>query len=143
MSIVPAPAGLRDEVGFIILFRDVAETIDVETDPQLRRLTAAQDALAEEEASALPLQPPRGRPGPRRRGGSWLALHYAAPGDLARAAIQALASGRRPTGSSCAWRRRTTSRRSFSTGSRSRRRSRSCSRASSSTAPTPPTCACV
>jgi PAS domain S-box-containing protein len=91
MSIVPAPAGLRDEVGFIILFRDVAETIDVDTDPQLRRLTAAQDALGEEAPPAPAAPPPEAAPGveaPRR---VVLALHYAAPADLARAAIQALA----------------------------------------------------
>jgi PAS domain S-box-containing protein len=91
MSIVPAPAGLRDEVGFIILFRDVAETIDVDTDPQLRRLTAAQDALGEEAPPAPAAPPPEAAPGveaPRR---VVLALHYAAPADLARAGIQALA----------------------------------------------------
>ncbi|HXK10598.1 MAG TPA: PAS domain-containing protein [Vicinamibacteria bacterium] len=89
MSIVPAPAGLRDEVGFIILFRDVAETIDVETDPQIRRLTAAQEAQAGEEARA-PEAADAGAPAPAPRR-VVLALHYAAPADLARAAIETLA----------------------------------------------------
>jgi PAS domain S-box-containing protein len=95
MSIVPAPPGFRDELGFIVMFRDVAETIDVETDPQMRRLTAAHDALAAAEASAIAsspaapvaedVLPPEA---PRR---VVLALHYAAPADLARAAIEILA----------------------------------------------------
>jgi PAS domain S-box-containing protein len=72
MSISPAPPALRDEVAFIFVFRDLAETIDIETDLKLRQLTAAQD-----EADATPPPEP--------------ALHHAAPADLARAAIQALA----------------------------------------------------
>jgi len=91
MSISPAPAAFRDEVAFIFLFRDLAETIDIETDPSLRQLTAAQD-----EADAAPPPTPGGAPdegaleneAPRRL---ILALHYAAPADLARAAIQTLA----------------------------------------------------
>jgi hypothetical protein len=72
MSISPAPPALRDEVAFIFLFRDLAETIDIETDLKLRQLTAAHD----EADAAAP-------PGP--------ALALAAPADLARAAIRALA----------------------------------------------------
>jgi PAS domain S-box-containing protein len=71
ISISPAPPGLRNEVAFTLLFRDLAETIDIETDPTLRRLTAAQ----EEADATLP-------PGP---------ASPAAPADLARAAIRALA----------------------------------------------------
>jgi PAS domain S-box-containing protein len=89
MSITPAPAAFRDEVAFIFLFRDLAETIDIETDPKLKQLAAAQDeadarlapALAEAAAAPEPEAPRR----------VLLALRYTAPADLARAAIQALA----------------------------------------------------
>jgi PAS domain S-box-containing protein len=100
MSIVPAPPGFRDELGFIVIFRDVAETIDLETDPVMKRLTAAHDALVDAEApppaeavgedvgeDVTPAE------GSRR---VVLALHYAAPADLARAAIETLA-GRHET----------------------------------------------
>ena len=91
MSITPAPAALRDEVAFIFLFRDLAETIDIETDPKLKQLAAAQD-----DADAAPPPAPRrsaqeAAPGPRRPRRVLLALHYTAPADLARGAIQALA----------------------------------------------------
>ena len=90
MSITPAPAAFRDEVAFIFLFRDLAETIDIETDPKLKQLAAAQDeadrhlapALAEETAAT---------PEPEARQRVLLALRYTAPADLARAAIGALA----------------------------------------------------
>ena len=90
MSITPAPAAFRDEVAFIFLFRDLAETIDMETDPKLKQLAAAQDeadrhlapVLAEEAAAT---------PEPEARQRVLLALRYTAPADLARAAIGALA----------------------------------------------------
>lgn len=90
MSITPAPAAFRDEVAFIFLFRDLAETIDMETDPKLKQLAVAQDeadrhlapVLAEEAAATA-------EPEPRQR--VLLALRYTAPADLARAAIGALA----------------------------------------------------
>ena len=90
MSITPAPPAFRDEVAFIFLFRDLAETIDIETDPKLKQLAAAQDeadarlapALAEEAAAAHE---------PEAKHRVLLALRYTAPADLARAAIQALA----------------------------------------------------
>ena len=89
MSITPAPAAFREEVGFIFLFRDLAETIDIETDPKLRQLAVAFDeadarpvpALAEapvaepEAKHRVGARPPvhgpgrpraRGDPGPRR-----------------------------------------------------------------------------
>lgn len=92
MSIVPAPPGFRDEIGFIVIFRDVAETIDLETDPQMKRLTAAHDAQAEAEgpASPGPASAEETVPveAPRRM---MLALHYVSPADLARAAIATLA----------------------------------------------------
>ncbi len=91
MSITPAPAAFRDEVALIFLFRDLAETIDMETDPKLKHLAVAQD-----ERDAAPPPGPAGAPeeprpeaeAPRR---VLLALRYTAPADLARAAIQALA----------------------------------------------------
>jgi PAS domain S-box-containing protein len=73
ISISPAPPALRDEVAFIFLFRDLAETIDIETDPKLKQLTAAHD-----EADAT--LSPRGPAG-----------DHVAPADLARAAIRTLA----------------------------------------------------
>jgi hypothetical protein len=91
MSISPAPPALRDEVAFIFLFRDLAETIDIETDPKLKQLAAAQDAadatLPPSPADAPPEDVP-GTEAPRR---VLLALHYTAPADLARTAIEALA----------------------------------------------------
>jgi PAS domain S-box-containing protein len=89
MSITPAPAALRDEVAFIFLFRDLAETIDIETDPKLRQLAAAQDAAdaSPPPAGGAALEAPEGGPPAR----VVLALHYAAPADLARAAILSLA----------------------------------------------------
>ena len=87
MSITPAPPAFRDEVAFIFVFRDLAETIDIETDPKLESLAAVQDgtdaspAAAEAEGAASAAAPRRVQ----------LALRYTAPADLARAAIQALA----------------------------------------------------
>ncbi|HSD65812.1 MAG TPA: PAS domain-containing protein, partial [Vicinamibacteria bacterium] len=89
MSISPAPPTLRDEVAFIFLFRDLAETIDIETDPKLKQLTAAQDAAD----AALP-PGPGAAPGGAAAGApprAGLELQPAAPADLARTAIQALA----------------------------------------------------
>ena len=83
MSITPAPAAFRDEVAFIFLFRDLAETIDIETDPKLKQLATAQD-----EAD-LRAEPPAAEPEAKHR--VLLALRYTAPADLVRAAIQALA----------------------------------------------------
>ena len=117
MSITPPPAEFRGEVGFIFLFRDLAETIDLETDPQLRLLAsepgALHTALPDEPLpdEPLPDQPlpadPDGAPdapagtaaashgaaradatAPPRR--MVLALRYTAPADIARAAIEAL-----------------------------------------------------
>jgi PAS domain S-box-containing protein len=105
MSITPAPVEFRAEVGFIFLFRDLAETIDAETDPQLKQFAAAQadepepvdggerapapPALTEpggDVASFEPVEPTDGEQ-PRRL---LLALRYTAPHELARAAIQGL-----------------------------------------------------
>jgi hypothetical protein len=94
MSITPAPPAFRDEVAFIFLFRDLAETIDIETDPKLESLAAAQEgadaspAAAEAEGAASAAAPRRVQ----------LALRYTAPADLARAAIQALADQRQRDG---------------------------------------------
>jgi PAS domain S-box-containing protein len=100
MSITPAPEALRDQIGFIFLFRDVAETIDMETDPHLRRLTAAQEeAVAEAEAATAPVAAPEaaapGVPPPRR---IVLALRYVFPADLARGAIESLSQEREEDG---------------------------------------------
>jgi PAS domain S-box-containing protein len=89
MSITPAPAAFRDEVAFIFLFRDLAETIDIETDPKLKQLTAAEDEADARLAPAL--ADPAAAPEPEARRRILLALRYTAPADLARAAIQALA----------------------------------------------------
>jgi len=87
MSITPAPAAFRDEVAFIFLFRDLAETIDIETDPKLKQLTAAED----EADARLALADSAAAPEPEAKPRVLLALRYTAPADLARAAIQALA----------------------------------------------------
>ena len=122
----------------------MAETIDIETDPQMRRLTAAHDALAESEAEA-PALDAAGEAAPAeapRR--VLLALHYTAPADLARAAIaRPSPSSTSRTASSSGSRRPTTAGGPRSTGSRSPRRSPSSSRASSSAAPTRPPCGCA
>jgi PAS domain S-box-containing protein len=89
MSISPAPAAFRDELAFIFLFRDLAETIDIETDPKLKQLAAAQDAA---DARFVPaLAEAAAAPGPEAPRRVVLALRYTAPADLARAAIEALA----------------------------------------------------
>jgi signal transduction histidine kinase len=118
MSISPAPAEFRDEIGFIVLFRDLAETIDAESDLQFKRLAAEQEALEAPEwervgATAAEAEPvakvDQGEAGsggaaegeagptgaPRRM---LLALRYAAPADLARAAIGDLAERREADG---------------------------------------------
>ncbi len=111
MSITPAPSEFRREIGFIILFRDLAETIDIETDPHMGLLATEQDALhtplpddavgtvaagaaeaaAPDAASATADQAAAAEEGavPRRL---VLALRYTAPADVARAAIEALAA---------------------------------------------------
>ena len=92
MSITPAPPELRDEVGFIFLFRNLAETIDHETDPHIRLLASedappaaagarATAAAADEGASPDDTAPPRRMV---------LALRYTAPAEIARAAIESL-----------------------------------------------------
>ena len=91
MSISPAPPALRDEVAFIFLFRDLAETIDIQTDPKLMQLAAAHDAADATLPPSPEGAPPEDVPeteAPRR---VLLALHYTAPADLARTAIEALA----------------------------------------------------
>ena len=102
MSITPAPPELRDEVAFIILFRNLAETLEDQTDPRLRVVgsepeapeaaPAAPDAGAALDAGggAAPDAPAEPEyPTPARR--VQLALHYSSPSDLARRAIDALA----------------------------------------------------
>jgi PAS domain S-box-containing protein len=99
MSIAPAPEALRDEVGFIFLFRDLAETIDAETDLELQKRAAAQDAAAAPDGGAAASGsadagvPAEGAAPAEADAGRRvvLALRYTAPADLARAAIQALA----------------------------------------------------
>jgi len=91
MSISPAPPALRDEVAFIFLFRDLAETIDIQTDPKLMQLAAAHDAADATLPPSPEGAPPEDVPeteAPRR---VLLALHYTAPADLARTAIEVLA----------------------------------------------------
>jgi len=93
MSITPAPAEFRGEVGFIFLFRDLAETIDAETDPEFQRLAAGSEAPEiprgeGPEAAADGMEADAKAEPPRRM---LLALRYTAPVDLARAAISGLA----------------------------------------------------
>jgi PAS domain S-box-containing protein len=90
MSITPAPAALREEVAFIFLFRDLAETIDIETDPKLKQLAAAQDE-ADARLASVPTEEEAVAPEPEARRRVLLALRYTAPADLARAAIGELA----------------------------------------------------
>ena len=82
------PPAFRDEVAFIFLFRDLAETIDIETDPKLKQLAAAQD---DADARLAPALAPEAAATPEAKHRVVLALRYTAPADLARAAIQALA----------------------------------------------------
>jgi PAS domain S-box-containing protein len=107
MSITPAPPELRDEVAFIILFRNLAETLEDQTDPRLHVVgsepapaappvatppapDADRGAPASGPANAAPDAPADTEyPTPARR--VQLALHYASPTDLARRAIDALA----------------------------------------------------
>jgi len=101
MSITQAPEELRDEVGFIFLFRNLAETIEDESDPRLRELArdVAAAGVAEREAAQtkglradtsteaafedeLPEEPPGRR--------VVLALRYCAPVDLVRRGLELL-----------------------------------------------------
>ena len=86
MSITQAPEALREEVGFIFLFRDVAETIDMETVPQPKTVAGVS---GEPTPAPEPSAEPAPADAPRR---VVLALRYTAPADLARAALQSLAS---------------------------------------------------
>jgi hypothetical protein len=121
MSITPAPPEFRDEVRFIFLFRDLAETLDAETDPRLKRAAAEQDArdAAAREPGEAPVAAEAAPPpspavvdselrepstdategekteGPRR---VVLALRYSEPADLVRRAIDTLAEERAPAG---------------------------------------------
>ncbi len=122
VSVTRAPAELRDEVGFILLFRNLAETLTDQHDPRLAE--AAAQAPAAAHPTPPPLQPeaPADRPssdaaGPSERVGEepaaktapleWgrvlpddatparrvlLALRYSSPVDLVRRAIDALAA---------------------------------------------------
>jgi PAS domain S-box-containing protein len=120
MSITPAPPELRDEVGFIILFRNLAETLEDQTDPRLR-VVGAEPEPATPSAAAARLPPsPEGHPAiegvaaqaegaeatasataapdarteaeyPTPARRVLLALHYSSPVELARHAIDALA----------------------------------------------------
>ncbi len=106
MSITPAPSEFRREIGFIILFRDLAETIDIETDPHMGLLATEQDALhtplpdepiglgeaAAPAAEAAPADQPAAAEEPAVPRRMVLALRYTAPADVARAAIEALAA---------------------------------------------------
>jgi PAS domain S-box-containing protein len=97
MSITPAPAAFRDEVAFIFLFRDLAETIDIETDPKLKQLAAAQDE-ADKHLTPVLAGEATAAPGPEAKQRVLLALRYTAPADLAQAAIGALAGQHQPDG---------------------------------------------
>ena len=79
MSITPAPAAFRDEVAFIFLFRDLAETIDIETDPKLKQLAAAQDEADRHLAPVL-AEAAAADPEPEAEHRVLLALRYTAPG---------------------------------------------------------------
>ena len=103
MSITRPPEELRDEVGYIFLFRNLAETIEDESDPRLRE-------LAREAAATVSVQPDREQaPGNRRADVPSestfedelpeepdgrrvvLALRYCAPLDLVRLGLELLA----------------------------------------------------
>jgi PAS domain S-box-containing protein len=102
MSITQAPEELRDEVGFIFLFRNLAETIEDESDPRLRQLAAdaAAGAAARPErasplaagdaaeATAFEDELPDESAGRR----VVLALRYCSALDLVRRALDLLAS---------------------------------------------------
>ncbi|MBN2368868.1 MAG: PAS domain S-box protein [Vicinamibacteria bacterium] len=112
MSITRAPEELRDEVGFIFLFRNLAETIEDESDPRLQ-LLGEEDATAGRGPRARAIEKtPQGDAtfasiasgfatdvqdedeltdeGAAVRRRAQLALRYCAPVDLARSAVDAL-----------------------------------------------------
>ncbi len=115
MSITPAPPELRDEVGLIFLFRNLAETIEDAEDPRLRRLDDSGPTGFElvrepgepaEQAEGTADERGAGRRGQagERAGGDLaddqagrrvlLSLRYCAPGDLVHAAVESLAAER-------------------------------------------------
>jgi len=91
MSIMRVPEELRDELGHVFLFRDLAETLEREDEEELARGIeegraaglADEPAPAEAEASAA-----EAGGGGRRR--ARLALRYGAPADLIRQAARTL-----------------------------------------------------
>ncbi len=116
MSITPAPPELRDEVGFIILFRNLAETLEDQTDPRLAIVDAEPapappavpaaiasplpEAEALQDAGLGPATPSGADPAPEGLAEAeypasarrvQLALHYTSPVEIARRAIDALA----------------------------------------------------
>jgi PAS domain S-box-containing protein len=103
MSITRPPQELRDEVGFIFLFRNLAETIEDESDPRLRELAseAAAASVAAQEAAtatfathaAIATEAPFEDDLPEEPIGRRvvLALRYCTPLDLVRRALELLA----------------------------------------------------
>jgi PAS domain S-box-containing protein len=102
MSITQAPQELREEVGFIFLFRNLAETIEDESDPRLRQVAveSAPPAAAQAEGTAAAAGPASVEPAtfddefPEEPVGRRvvLALRYCSPKDLVRRALDVLAS---------------------------------------------------
>ncbi|MCU0242273.1 MAG: PAS domain-containing protein [Vicinamibacteria bacterium] len=97
MSVSPVPEEFRAELGYIFLFRDLAETLKDETDPRLLWAQSREGPPAEpgsvagaevqkDGADKVPLAEP---PVARRR--VHLALSFCSPVDLVRAALTGLA----------------------------------------------------
>jgi PAS domain S-box-containing protein len=114
MSITRAPEELRDEVGFIFLFRNLAETIEDESDPRLQllgeegaitgrgpRAQAIEKTTPQEDITFASIasgfaadaqEEALSDEGASARHRAQLALRYCAPVDLARSAIDSLAA---------------------------------------------------
>ncbi len=102
MSVTRPAEEFRKELGFIILFRDLAETLADDTDPRLRQL----ELEAEPELPALALVPVdeeapavvrAAAPAPATEGAAaarrvLMALHYCTPIELVRQAVKSLVS---------------------------------------------------
>jgi PAS domain S-box-containing protein len=101
MSVIRVPEELREELSFVFLFRNLAETLEARGEPTADAGVASDAAPApagrEAEARAGDSASADGGPGgphdPARRR-PVLALRYCAPGDLLRQAVESVAAER-------------------------------------------------
>jgi PAS domain S-box-containing protein len=103
MSVTRPAEEFREELGFIILFRDLAETLADDTDPRLRQLELDAEKVPQAAAITAPVEEPTevpapGAPVPPPVEGAaaarrlLMALHYCTPLELVSQAVRSLES---------------------------------------------------